>query len=55
MSWPSFFGDYIMDYELDGDISINAIRYGHQQDPDLAKSEDFDLEAEVVSTSNLEF
>lgn len=39
------FGDYIIDYDFDGDIvAITAIRHGRQQDPDLAKDEDFDFE-----------
>jgi plasmid stabilization system protein ParE len=38
-------GDYIMDYDLDGDVvAISSIRHGRQQDPDLAKDDDFDFE-----------
>jgi plasmid stabilization system protein ParE len=41
-------GDYILDYDLMGvTVSITAIRHGRQMDPDLAKEEDFDFEADI--------
>lgn len=46
-------GDYIMDYDFDGDaVSITAIRHGRQQYPDLAKDDDFDFEADDATVSN---
>lgn len=45
-------GDYILDYDLDDKgVAITVIRHGRQQDPDLAKDEDFDFEAEISRAS----
>jgi len=45
-------GDYILDYDLTGaTVSITAIRHARQQDPDLAKDEDFDFEADILPAS----
>lgn len=47
-------GDYVIDYDLDGEVvSITSIRHGHQQDPDLAKDDDFDFEDDSSPTSKL--
>jgi len=45
-------GDYIMDYDFDGDVvAITSIRHGRQQDPDLAKDDDFNFENDASSAS----
>ncbi|WP_245297477.1 hypothetical protein [Rhizobium lusitanum] len=38
-------GDYLVDYEIAGDlIEIRAIRHGHQRPPGLPIDDDFDYE-----------
>ncbi|OYU91637.1 MAG: hypothetical protein CFE29_01790 [Bradyrhizobiaceae bacterium PARB1] len=43
-------GDYIVDYELHGEIvEITSVRHGRQLDPDFAQDDDFDYETEIPS------
>jgi plasmid stabilization system protein ParE len=38
-------GDYLIDYQLKGDlIDVLAVRHGHQRPPNLSLEDDFDFE-----------